>query len=152
MRRVIFIAVALMASIASVQAAELWDFISVGKSFVAEPKWEARSGKAQVELRGDQLEIRVFYPTDARSSVSEKLGDARITISGTLGADRTIRATCTFLDTDRNPVKLTGQYTTRSDLQIWGEKRKIVTIKEIVFSHPPNSEFFGLLARDIRDE
>jgi hypothetical protein len=81
----------------------------------------------------------------------DKLGYESIKISGTLGSDGMIRATCTFVDTDANPVKLTGRYVARDELQIWGSKRKIVTQREIVFSHPPNFEFFGFLKQDARD-
>jgi hypothetical protein len=87
-----------------------------------------------------------------KGDTPDKLGHESIKISGTLGPDNSIQATCVFLDTDANPVKVTGRYITRDELQIWGEKRKIVTQKEIVFSHPPNFEFFGLLRQDTRDE
>jgi hypothetical protein len=151
-RKILVFAVAFAASIPHVSAAELWAFIRVGKNYVAGPKWETQSGKAQVQFNGDQISIRVFYTSDARGSAPDRLGDARIEINGTLGSDHIIRATYTLLDTDRRPVKLTGQYVTRSDLEIWGEKRKIVTTKEIVFSHPPNSEFLGFLGEGVRDE
>jgi hypothetical protein len=59
-RRALFFAVALMAINPGARAAELWDFIRVGKNYQSAPKWEARSGKAQVDLKGDQIEIRVY--------------------------------------------------------------------------------------------
>jgi hypothetical protein len=141
-----------MASVPRAKAAELWDFVRVGKNFVKGPKWESRSGKALVEFGKDQINIRVSYSDDLKSEASDKLGHESIKISGTLAADNSIQATCVFLDTDAKPVKLTGRYITRDQLQIWGEKRKIVTQKEIVFSHPPNFEFFGFLRQDARDE
>jgi hypothetical protein len=57
-----------------------------------------------------------------------------------------------MLNTDANPIQMTGRYFTREELQIWGEKRKIVIHKEIVFSRPPNTDFWGFLASDVRDE
>jgi hypothetical protein len=150
--RVFFIVLALMAVSAAAKASELWDFIRVGKNFVKGPKWESRSGKALVEVTKGQINIRVSYSVDQMSDASDKLGYESIKISGTLASDNSIQATCVFLDTDASPVKLTGRYITRDELQIWGEKRKIVTQKEIVFSHPPNFEFFGFLRQDARDE
>jgi hypothetical protein len=149
---VVFVVFALVASIPNAQAAELWDFVEVGKNVVKGPTWESRRGKAVVEVKKGQINIRVSYSDDLKSDAPDKLGRESIKISGKLGPDNSIQATCVFLDTDANPVKLTGRYITREDLQIWGEKRKIVTEKEIVFSHPPNFEFFGFLRQDARDE
>jgi len=141
-----------MASIPRGSAAELWDFIRVGKNFVAGPKWQSRSGRATIQMKDGRIDIQVSYADDLKDNAPDQLGYKSIKISGTLGSDGIIRATCTFLDTDAGPVKLTGRYITRDELQIWGEKRKIVTQKEIVFSHPPNFEFFGFLKQDARDE
>ena len=147
-----FIALALMASIPGAKASELWDVIRVGKNFVNGPKWESRSRKALVDISKGQINVRVFYSDDQKRDASDNLGSETIKISGTLTSDNSIQATCVFLDTDASPVKLTGRYLTRDERQIWGEKRKIVTQKEIVFSHPPNFEFYGLLRQDARDE
>ena len=114
-----------MAGIPEGNAAELWDFIRVGKNFVARPKWESRSGKAAVQVKDGHIEIQVSYADDLKGNVPDQLGYTAIKISGTLGSDGIIRATCTFLDTDANPVKLTGRYITRDELQAWGEKRKV---------------------------
>jgi hypothetical protein len=57
----VLIAIALMASIPSVKAAELWDFIRVGKNFLKGPTWQSRSGKAVVEIGKGQINIRVTY-------------------------------------------------------------------------------------------
>ena len=140
-----------MAGIPSAKAAELWDFIKVGINYTG-PKWEALGGKAQIQFKGDKIEILVYYDGDMDSKAPGKLPDPRMKISGTLGADHIIRATSTLLDSDANPVKVTGHYTTRSDLQTWGDKRKIVTYKEIVFSHPPNPQILGFLGEEDRDE
>ena len=147
--RVLVFVVAFMANVSRIEAAELWDFIRVGKNYVAEPKWVARSGKAEVEIHGNHIEIRAYYNDDA---IGGKLGPASISISGTLAKDRTINATCRVLDTDTNPFQLRGNYITRDDLQIWGTKRKIVIYKEIVFPRPPNTDFWGFLREDVRDE
>jgi len=148
----IVVVFALVAGVCSVHAAELWDFIKVGKNVVKGPTWESRSGKAVVEVKKGQINIRVSYSDDLKSDAPDKLGRESIKISGKLGSDNSIQAICVFLDTDANPVKLTGRYMTREELEIWGDKRKIVTEKEIVFSHPPNFEFFGFLRQDARDE
>jgi hypothetical protein len=152
MKRALFLAMALMISIPSAKADERWDFIKVKSNYAAAPKWEAESGKAQIQITGDKIEILVYYDSDADSSAPDKPPYPRIKISGTLGADRIIKATFTLLDTDANPAKITGRYITRSEPQIWGEKRKIVTHKEIVFPHPPNFEFLGFLGQEVRDE
>jgi hypothetical protein len=152
MRLALVLALVLMMSIPGAKSAELWDFIRVGKNLASGPKWEPRSGKAEVEFKGDQIEIRVSYTDDLESGAPNKLGHESIRISGTLGPNGSVRATCIFLGTDRKPFKLTGQLILRDELQIWGEKRKIVTQKELVFSHPPNFEFFGFLGKEARDE
>jgi hypothetical protein len=129
------------------KAAELWDFIKVGKDYSkTAPEWEARGGKAQIEIQAGHLKIRAYYDDDPKKAHPE------IEISGSVGADGAIKATCTILGTDANPFQLSGRYITRRELQIWGEKRKIVTHKEIVFPHPPNSDFYGFLSFDARDE
>jgi hypothetical protein len=148
----VFVVFALVVNIPNAQAAELWDFIKVGKNFEKGVKWESQSGKAVVEIKKGQINIRVSYSDDSQSVGPDTLGYVSIKISGKLAPDNSIQATCVFLDTDANPVKLTGRYITREDLQIWGEKRKIVTEKEIVFSHPPNYGFFGFIRQDARDE
>ncbi|WOH69046.1 hypothetical protein [Bradyrhizobium sp. BWA-3-5] len=143
---------ALIAGIPRGNAAELWDFIRVGKSFVAGPKWQPRSGKAAIQMKDGRVDIQASYTDDLKDSAPGQLGYVSIKISGTLGSDGIVRATCTFPDTDASPIKLTGRYVTRDELQIWGEKRKLVTQREVVFSHPPNFEFFGFLKQDARDE
>jgi len=148
----VFVVVALVGNIPNARAAELWDFIEVGKNVQSEVKWESRTGKAVVEIKKGQISIRVSYSGDSKSLGPDTLGYVSIQISGKLASDNSIQATCRFLDTDANPVKLTGRYITRDELQIWGEKRKIVTEKEIVFSHPPNYQFFGFLRQDARDQ
>src|SRR5262249_10226562 len=92
------------------------------------------------------------YDKDDRRGISGSPDAIAIVISGTVDADHNIKATCTFPNTDASPFQLRGRYTMRDDLQMWGTKRKIVTHKEIVFTHPPNREFFGFLGRDVRDE
>jgi len=152
MRRIFLVVAGLMATIPSARAAELWEFIRVGKSFAERPKWDSRSGKAAVEVKNGRIDIRVSFSDDQDSSAPDKPGYESIKIVGILGSDNSIQATCTFPGTDRNPAKITGRYITRDDVEIWGQKRKIVTQREIVFSHPPNFEFFGFLKKDARDE
>jgi hypothetical protein len=128
-------------------ADEPWDYVRVGKDSKAAPKWISRHGKAQIDIRGDRLEIRVDY-----NGADDGLSHGAVMIAGTIGRDHTIKATGTFLNTDANPIQMTGSYLTRDDLEIWGETRKIVTSREIVFPHPPNTQFWGFLARNVRDE
>jgi hypothetical protein len=135
--------VVFLTAIPRIEAAELWDFMKVGKDYRAAPKWEALSGKAQVEIQAGRIKISAYY--NARMNPA-------IEISGTLGVDGVIRATCTILATDANPFQLIGRYITRREPIIAGNKRRIVTLQEIVFPHPPNSDFYGFLSREIRDE
>ena len=116
--RIFLLAIVLKASIPSTKADELWDFIRVGKNVVKGPKWESRSGKALVEIRKDRIDVHVSYSDDSKSDVSDKLGYEAMRISGTLASDNSIHAKYIFLDTDANPVKLTGRYLTRDELQI----------------------------------
>jgi hypothetical protein len=139
----------LLAGIARLDAAELWDFLHVGIDHKAGSKWAARSGTASIDLQGNRLEIRASYNEDGTGRAA---GPAAMVISGTVEADQSIKATCTVLNTDRHPFQLSGRYITRSDVQVWGTTRKIVTHREIVFAHPPNPEFFGFLADDVRTE
>jgi hypothetical protein len=146
--RVLFLSAALvMAGLPPAGAAEPWDYVRVSRDDRAAPKWISRHGKAQVDIRGDRLEIRIAY-TDADDGLSH----GAVMIAGTIGRDHTINATGTFLNTDANPIQMTGRYLSRHDLEMWGEKQKIVTSREIVFPHPPNTQFWGFLARDVRDE
>jgi hypothetical protein len=145
--KVFFLSVALMAEITCAKASELWDYIRVGRNSVAEPKWAARSGKAQVEIRGDHIQIHIDY-TDAADGLSR----AAVTIVGTIQADHTVKANCTFLNTDAAPIQLNGRYFIRNDVIIAGEKQKVVTDKEIVFSRSGSIAFLGFLSRDVRDK
>jgi hypothetical protein len=131
------------------QAKELWDFIWVGQDHKEGPKWVARDGKAEVVFRGTHVTIYATY-SDWNSTLDPS-SDPSIVIDGELGPNSRIRATCSFPGTDRNPVKLTGQYTTRSDIEFHGPNKKVVTHKEIVFPHPPNFEHMGFLSKDVRD-
>jgi hypothetical protein len=58
--RVLLLSMALIVGVPRIGAAELWDYLRVGKDYGRSP-WAARSGKAQVEIRGDHVEIRVDY-------------------------------------------------------------------------------------------
>jgi hypothetical protein len=136
-----------MVEIPRVGAAEQWDYIRVGRNSLAEPKWVTRNGKAQIEIRGDHIQIHVDYADSA-----DGLSRAAVAIVGTIGADHIITASCTFLNTDAAPIQLNGHYSIRNDRQIWGEKRKVVTYREIVFSHSATIYFLGFLTRDVRDE
>jgi hypothetical protein len=120
----------------------------VGKDSREAPKWVSRHGKAQVDIRGDHLEISIDY-ADADDGL---LSRGAVSITGTIGRDQTIKAVGVFLNTDANPIQMTGRYLVREELEIWGGRRKIVTSREIVFPHPPNGQFWGFLARDVRDE
>ena len=111
-----------------------------------------RERKGASSFTGDKIEILVYYDHDTDSSAADKPPYPRIKISGTLGAENIIKATFTLLDTDGNPAKITGRYITRSEPLIAGEKRKIVTYKEVVFPHPPNFEFLGFLGQEVRNE
>ncbi|RXT45101.1 hypothetical protein B5V03_21350 [Bradyrhizobium betae] len=148
----LLLAMILATGIPRAEAAELWDFIRVGKSFASGPKWVPKGGKGEVAFRGSKIELRVFDAADSGEAAPDQLGRETIRIVGTLGSDRTIQATCTFLETDANPLKITGRYISRDEVQTWGDKRKIVTQSEIVFPHPPNFEFFGFLRQFARDE
>jgi hypothetical protein len=149
----VLLAAAFVAAMSRSEAADLWDFIRVGQNYASSPKWEVRTGKAQVEIRGDQIEIRASYNDTANNdALPDLVNNVSIVIRGTLGIDHTIKATCTFLNTDANPIPLNGRYLMRTDSQTWGTKRKIIAFKEVVFPHPPNREFLGFLARDVRDE
>lgn len=152
MKSALALVIILMAGAPQAEAAELWKFIKVRSNFSEKPKWDTIAGKAQVRFNGDRIEIVVYYDSDFNGGAPDKLPYPRIKISGRLGADGSIKATHTVIDTDTNPVNLTGRYVARSDQQIWGAKRKVVTHKEIVFSYPQSSEFIGLLADDVRDE
>jgi hypothetical protein len=143
--RAFLFAVVFLTAIPGIEAAELWDFVKVGKDLTAAPRWEARSGKAEVEIQAGHVKISAYYNDNPRMNPA-------IEISGTLGANGVIKATCTILNTDATPFQLSGRFVTRRDLQIWGTKRKIVTLQEIVFSHPPNSDFYGFLSKEVRDE
>jgi len=139
---VLVLASLFLASISQLQAAEPWDFIRVGRDTATAPKWNVRSGKAEVAFRGNHIDIRVPSSED----------QGPIAITGTVDPDGAIEATYTSLNTDAAPLHLRGRYMTRDELQIWGTKRKIVTQREIVFTHPPNRDFLGFLGRDVRDE
>ncbi len=82
--RVLFLSMALIVGVPRVGAAELWDYLRVGKDYVAEPKWAARSGKAQVEIRVDYADA------------TDGFGKAAVAIVGTIRADHTIKASCTL--------------------------------------------------------
>src|SRR5262249_28065713 len=144
--RVIFLSIALMAEIPCVGAAEQWDYIRVGKDFAAGPKWAARRGKAQGDIRGDRLEIDIDY-TDAEDGLTQ----AEVAIVGTIQPDHTIKARCTFLDTDANPIQLNGRYFIRNNVFTAGEKQRVATDKEIVFSFSGSIAFLGFLSRNVRD-
>jgi hypothetical protein len=105
MNRVLFLLIALIVEMPGVGAAELWDYVQVGKNYVAEPKWATRSGKAQVEIGGDRIEIRVGY-----SDAADGLTRAAAFIAGTIQADHTVKARCTFVNTDAIPIQLSGHY------------------------------------------
>jgi hypothetical protein len=134
------------------EAAELWEFVQVGKSNQVKPTWVVHAGKAQIEEDGRHLEIFAYYDGDDANGRSNPRDIARMVISGTIGSDRTIEATATLLNTDRSPWKVSGRYVVRTEHEIWGGIRKVVTYKEIIFGHPPNAESLGFLGRDVRDE
>jgi hypothetical protein len=66
-------------------AAEIWDYVRVGKDFVNEPRWAARQGKARVDIRGDRIEIRIDY-TDA----DDGMGKGAVAIVGTINSAHAI--------------------------------------------------------------
>jgi hypothetical protein len=134
------------------EASDLWEFVRVGKGNEAKPTWAVHAGKAQIEDDGQHLEIFAYYDGDAANGRDNPRDIARIVIRGTIGVDRTIQATGTLLNTDANPWKLRGRYTVRTEHETWGNVRKVVTYKEIVFSRPPNTEFLGFLGHEAHDE
>jgi hypothetical protein len=148
----VLIAVASTLKSDPVQGAERWDFIRVGKDFRATPRWDPRVGKADVQIRGKQIEIRAYYRADGENTVAETGTQPDLAITGTLAADGSVLAKCKFLNTDANPVQLTGRYITRSEQQIWGDQRKKITYKELVFPRPPNGDFWGFIGRDVADQ
>ncbi|WP_407159394.1 hypothetical protein [Bradyrhizobium sp. STM 3557] len=148
---VLLIAVGSTVHFEPVQAAELWDFIRVGKDLRAAPRWDARVGRADVQIRGSQIEILAYYRPDGENTAAETGDHPDIAISGRLSADGSVFAKCKFLNTDANPVQLTGRYITRSETQIWGDRHKKITYKELVFPRPPNADFWGFISRDVAD-
>lgn len=143
------LAAVLVAVVSPAVAADLWEFVQVGRGNQAKPTWAVHTGKAQVDDDGRRIEIFAFYDGD---DASDPRNSARIVIRGTINPDHTIQATATLLNTDANPLKLSGRYTARTEHETWGTVRKIVTYKEIVFSRPPNAEFLGFLGSEVRDE
>jgi hypothetical protein len=134
------------------EAADLWEFVQVGKGSQSKPTWSVHNGKAEIEDDGQRLLIFAYYNEDNADGRANPRDIARILIRGTIAPDHTIQATSTLLNTDAHPSKLTGRYTVRTEHETWGAVRKTVTYKEIVFSRPPNAEFIGFLGRDVRDE
>jgi hypothetical protein len=148
-----WVLIGLIAAIGSrAEAAELWEFVRVGKGNQSEPTWSVHNGKAQVEDDGQRLTIFAYYNEDDTNGRANPGDIARIVIRGTIAPDHTIQATSTLLNTDAHPAKLTGRYTVRTEHETWGAVRKTVIYKEIVFGRPPNPEFIGFLNRDVRDE
>lgn len=143
------LAAALFAAASPAAAADLWEFVQVGRGDQAKPAWAVHAGKAQVEDDGRRVEIFAYYDGD---DASGPRNSARIAIRGTINPDHTIQATGTLLNTDASPWKLTGRYTARTEHETWGTARKTVIYKEIVFSRPPNAVFLGFLGREVRDE
>jgi hypothetical protein len=143
------LAIALLAVSGPAAAAELWEFVRVGKGNQPKPAWVVHAGKAQVEDDGRRIEIFAYYDGDDASGSRDS---ARIVIRGSINPDHTIQATGTLLNTDATPWKLSGHYTARTEHETWGTVRKTVTYKEIVFSRLPNAEFLGFLGREARDE
>ncbi len=149
---VLFIAVASLMEAEPLRSTELSDFIRVGRDFRAEPRWTPRTGKADVQIRGSEIEIRAHYRTDDEQTPPEAVDQPDVAITGTLGANGSVNAKCTFLNTDAIPVQLTGRYITRTETQIWGDRRKSVTYKEVVFPRPPNADFWGFVGRHVADQ
>lgn len=153
MRATCCILVGLIAVIGSrAEAADLWEFVQVGKDYQSKPTWSVHNGKAEIEDDGQHLAIFAYYNEDNADGRANPRDIARIVIRGTIAPDHTIQATSTVLNTDAHPSKLTGRYTVRTAHETWGTARKTVTYKEIVFGHPPNAEFIAFLSRDARDE
>jgi hypothetical protein len=151
LQTVLFVALASMVKAEPVRSSELWDFVRVTKDFRAAPKWDSRAGKADVQIRGSQIEIRAYYGTDGEHA-NGTVDQSDVAITGTLAADGSIIAKCTFLNTDANPVQLAGRYITRTEAQIWGDRPKRITYKELVFPRPPNADFWGFIGRDVADD
>lgn len=113
LQMVLFVALASVVKAEPVQSAELWHFVRVAKDFRAAPKWDSRVGEADVQIRGSQIEIRARYRTDGERA-NGTLDQPDIAITGTLAADGSITAKCTFLNTDANPVQLAGHHAKRN--------------------------------------
>jgi hypothetical protein len=143
--RILFLSLALAAAgFPRPGGAEPWDYVRVGKDSREAPKSVSRHGKAQVDIRGDRLEIRI----DATDADDGLPSSGAVTITGTVGSDETIKAVGTFLNTDGSPVQMTGRYIAREELQTRGGKLKIVTSRQIVFPYPQNAQFWVFVARD----
>lgn len=151
LQTVLFVAMASMIKAEPVQSAELWDFIHVGKNFETAPRWDPRRGKADVQIRGSNIEIHAYYGPDAEREHKENL-QSHVEITGTMATDGSISAKCVLLGTDVSPIKLTGRYITRTEEQIWGDRHKRITYKELVFPRLPNAEFWGFIGRDVADK
>ena len=135
------------------KAAELWQFVQVEQGVTdAKHGWAVQNGKAQVELKGDRIEILAYYDGDAEAASADIRRIARIAIRGTIAPSGTIKATYSRLGTDASPAEVTGRYTARTEHEIWGTTRKVVTHKEIVFSYFPNRKFLGFLGKEVRDQ
>jgi hypothetical protein len=136
-----------------IRAAELWQFVQVEMGVNdAKQGWAVQNGKAQVELNGDRIEILAYYDGDAEAASADIHRIARIAIRGTIAPSGTIKATYSRLGTDAGPAQVTGRYTARTEHEVWGTTRKVVTHKEIVFSYFPNRKFLGFLGKEARDQ
>jgi hypothetical protein len=145
-----FVATATMNGAEAVQSAELWDFVHVGKNFETKPRWDPRRGKADVQISGRKIMIRAYFGSDAERELKEN-SEPNVVITGTLAANGAVSAKCILVATDASPVNLTGRYITRTQEENWGGRRKLVTLKELVFPRLPNDEFWGFLGRDVVD-
>jgi hypothetical protein len=103
-------------------------------------------------LNGDRIEILACYDGDAEAASADIRRIARIAIRGTIAPSGTIKATYSMLGTDAGPAQVTGRYTARTEHEMWGRTRKVVTYKEIVFSYFPNRKFLGFLGKEARDQ
>ena len=145
--------VVLGVGVGPIKAAELWQFVQVEPGVNnAKQGWAVQNGKAQVELNGDRIEILAYYNSDAETASADIRRIARIAIRGTIAPSGAIKATYSKLDTDAGPAPVTGRYTARTEHEIWGTTRKVVTYKEIVFPYFPNRKFLGFLGKEARDQ
>jgi hypothetical protein len=144
------LALSLTAGGTSSRAAEPWDFVRLHVD--GNSKWDVRKGKAEIEVDGQDIEIRASFDGDALAGETDPRAITRLLIKGKIGPEGTIVATSTLLNTDANPTRITGKYTKRTKIYEIAGIKKTVEFSQIIFSLPPNWEFMGFAKRTVLDK